>query len=125
MMRPEADDRDRAILAERMAARAVVDHPLVGDFVSFACGTVRRISHDWGDSVQTSDEHQGSWYLGMGYCSFSGSLHGSTDLATITGTNRKQDGRCWFFHHNNVEAYNGVDMVAPFRVWECSESAPR
>src|SRR5262245_11223582 len=77
---PEMDDRDRAILAERVEALNAIDGPRVGDFVKFPGDITRRISYIWGDEseldwyrIQTSNG--GSWYLGKGYVSFSGSLY--------------------------------------------------
>src|SRR5271167_3580103 len=73
------DDRDAAIVAERMARMDARPGPRVGDFVRFADGVERRISHywqaepdmpGWQAGAQTSDG--GSWHLGSEGCSFSG-----------------------------------------------------
>ena len=77
-MRPQFDERDRAILEARSNAFHQHTTPQVGDFVIFADGTERRISHNWGDEVQTSDD--GSFYLGDGYMSFAGSLYTSIPI---------------------------------------------
>ena len=120
---PTMDERDRAILAERVADLQTIEGPRVGDFVIFADGVERRISHHWGDSVQTSDG--GSWYLGDGYCNFSGSLHPGVPVDSLTSTGETKPGAVWFFHHDSWRAHNGVQASAPFRVFSCSEESTR
>ncbi len=90
----------------------------------FADGIERRISHVWeGESVQTSGEGYG-YYLGDGYVSFSGSLFRGVHPSTLTDAGETREGRVWFFHHDHAQAHNGVEGVATFRVFRCSESAP-
>lgn len=135
--RPSLDDRDAAILAARQAqldtCAAHDPRPRSGDFVLFVDGVTRRVSHVWdwaADAagpaiydVQTSDG--GSWYLGEGYASFSGTLYRSVPASTMTLTDERREGRCWFFHHNFWGADRGVDVQATFRVFTCREEAPR
>ena len=126
----QLDGRDLAIILER---RAVLDREhdfRVGDYVEFADGVTRRISHvyprDWGADwwgVQTSDS--GSWYLGNGYVSFSGSLYSSVPGRTLTLTEERRMGRIWVFHHDVWRAHNGVDADIEFRVYVCSLEAPK
>ena len=72
------DLHDSEILNARVTRLLYVESPKQGDFVRFADVVLRRISHVWldengsPDSIQTSDG--GSFYLGDGYLSFSGSL---------------------------------------------------
>jgi hypothetical protein len=112
------DERDLQILLERKRLFNQHTTPQVGDFVKFVDGVKRRISHNWGDAVQTSDG--GSFYLGAGWMSFSGSLYTSIPIDTLTLTDRKEDGSCWFFHHDYSMANNGVYITIPCRVWNCS-----
>ena len=120
------DERDEAILAQRVAALDAVEGPRVGDFVRFADGVERRISYIWPEawddettsSVQTSDG--GSYYLGDGYVSMSGSLYTGVHGRTLTLTDEQREGSVWFFHHNQHVAHNGVDVMIPFRVFTCS-----
>lgn len=124
---PEFDDKDGEIRAKCLAAFDTVQGPRCGDYIEFSCGTVRRVSYvwDWGDGpegVQTSAG--GSWFLGEGYCSFSGSLYRSVKPETLTLTEEKRDGKVWFFHHGYQQADNGVYTAIPFRVFRCSEVAP-
>ena len=116
------DDRDREILSTR-AFLFWARHfgPSVGDYVDFADGVTRRISHVWtfGDlTVQTSDG--GSFYLGEGYCSFSGGLHPGVAMDTLALTGAMREGAVWFFHHDYTTAHNGVYTSMPFAVYTCS-----
>lgn len=123
------DERDDAILAERVAALDAVEGPRVGDFVRFNEGTVRRISYIWRDehetafNVQTSDG--GSFYLGNGYVSMSGSLYSGVKLDTLTLTDETRTGSVWFFHHDMAGQDRGVGARMTFRVFECSGSPTR
>lgn len=119
-MRPTFDERDAAILARNMASFDAVDGPRVGDFVRHSCGTLRRFSHAWDDAIQTADERGGSFYLGDGYTSFSGSLYRGVPRDSLTPTDEKRQGRVWFFHHGFAQAHSGVDAYPEFRVWACS-----
>lgn len=126
----ELDEKDAEILARRVALLEERTAPKVGDWVQFADGKMRRISHiwDWNDGdpafplAQTSDG--GSYYLGDGYVSMSGSLHPSVHTNTLTETGLRKMGSVWFFHHDYARAHNGIDTVIPFRVWTCSVEAP-
>ena len=130
---PDAlDDRDREILVRRAVSLGDAGTPAVGDYVTFADGTVRRVSHVWqgcaddgSDSVQTSDEYAGHYYLGDGYVSYSGSLYPGIPASTFTDTGDVRDGPVWFFHHDYSRAHNGVDTVTAFRVWTTSREANR
>lgn len=121
----ELDDRDRAILEARRAQLDTIPGPRVGDWVHFSDGTERRISHDWGDEVQTSDGRYGSsFYLGNGYASFSGGLYGVTAKTALVDTGKTRSGTCWIFHHDYQTAGGGVDTFIPFRVYACNEAPP-
>jgi hypothetical protein len=119
----DLDERDQAILIARVTALPT-GSPRVGDFVTYDDGTVRRISYvwDWDGAdealYQTSDG--GSYYLGDGYVSMSGSLHTSTPRSTLVATDEVRDGSVWFFHHDYHTAHNGVDTLAAFPVWHCT-----
>jgi hypothetical protein len=132
-MRPTFSERDGEILARRAAQLA--ENPInVGDFVRFADGVVRRVSYIWPDisdddshhrpgSIQTTDG--GSFYLGDGYVSFSGSLYIGVPFNTLTNTGDTHDGQAWFFHHDHACADNGVYFTTKFRVWHCSLKSER
>jgi len=123
------DAHDTDILAERIHCFDLINGPRVGDYVQFADGVTRRIAYMWRDeedrpfSVQTTDG--GSFYLGQSYVSFSGSLNSGVEPATLTDTGRKVLGSVWIFHHDQRMAHNGVDTEIPFRLYTCTEIAPR
>lgn len=125
-MRPTLDDRDRALIAALAALFDQCPGPRIGDFMDF--GQVSpRVSHVWrlntGDEVQTSDG--GSFYLGEGYCSFSGGLYIAVKVNALTPTAETREGDAWLFHHNQPMADNGVYFHIPFRVYRCALDAPR
>jgi hypothetical protein len=124
----DLDERDCRIVQKRMGAFLALEGPQVGDYVKFADGIERRISYMWqaedGLRCQTSDG--GSWYLGDGYCSFSGSLHPAVPGSSLKLVGVIRRGSCWFFHHDWQMAHNGVDVELPmFNEWHCSLEAPR
>lgn len=121
---PVFDDRDSALLAERVARRNEHKGPRVGDYIKMLDGTTRRFSHHWGDGVQTTyvwrDGRQdtGSFYFDRsGYMSMSGSLDDAIPLAQIEDTGETREGPAWFFHHDWMTAHNGVHVMVPCRVY--------
>jgi hypothetical protein len=121
------DDKDAQIVQRRSDTLIAQSEPDVGDFVIFADGVERRISHVWNweddHDIQTSDG--GSWYLGEGYCSFSGGLFTSVKASTLVNTGTTRPGSVWIFHHDFATAHNGIDTQIEFKVWKCGEVAPR
>jgi len=120
-MRPTFDDRDATIKARRLAAWNTRNGPRVGDFVIMPDLTYQRFSHDWGDSIQTSEG--GSFYLGEGYASFSGGLNPSVPKSRLVLTDEIREGSFWFFHHDFMRAHNGVYFTAPCRVYRLEAEA--
>lgn len=132
-MHPKFDERDAEILKQRNASlwTNVIN---VGDFVRFADGIIRRVSYIWPDisgddthhrpgSIQTSAG--GSYYLGDGYVSFSGTLYNGVPFETLTLSEDRHDGDVWFFHHDYAQAHHGVHCSAKFRIWRCSLNSER
>jgi hypothetical protein len=125
----QADERDAAIVAERMARLDTRDEPRVGDYVRFADGTLRRVSYHWRDDegwdggCQTSDG--GSFYLGNAGCSFSGSLYSCVPTESLKLTSERLPGPVWIFHHDQHRAHNGVTFMPDFRVYDCPHDPPR
>jgi hypothetical protein len=126
---PALDSVDIAIIAEMMDTVNNHDGPRVGDYVLFADGVQRRISYRWTDGTgwdggcQTSDG--GRFHLTSAGCSFSGSLYPCVTTDSLTLTDEVRDGEAWIFHHERVAAGNGVEFITKFRVYTCSENAPR
>ena len=120
----QLDERDAEIFSKRFHSFQDIHGPRVGDYVRFADGVERRISHIWFDDViQTSDG--GSFYLGDGYVNFSGGLYPGVKRETLTYNAQHKRGSVWFFHHDHWGAGRGVSTSMDFRVYECSEVAPR
>lgn len=117
------DDRDLEILIDRQAKLSAIKEIKQGDYVRFADGIERRVSHVWYDGgIQTSAG--GSWYLGEGYMSFSGSLFPIVPAETMRRTEEKKPGSAWFFHHDYAVRDGGIPVMVNCAVWECSEPAP-
>lgn len=113
------DETDNAILAEKIVARENIAGPRVGDYVSFPTGELERISHDWGEALQTSPG--GSFFLYRnGQGSFSGGLNPATPLDKLELTHVQLPGSFWFFHHDRAGAGRGVHFEIPCRVYRTS-----
>ena len=114
--RPILENDDDRIVKQRLAQRES-DEPVVGDYVVFGNRPrMERISHDWGDAVQTSVD--GSWYLGDGgYVSFSGGLNPPIPKAELADTGETEPGSFWIFHHDEWRANNAHQFKAPCRIW--------
>jgi hypothetical protein len=120
-VRPEIDERDREILADRQAAYERRPGPRVGDWVLMPDGSARRFTYDWGDGLQTTcgDGDAGSFYIGDGYLSYSGTLDHTIPRERLRECpGDALPGRVWFFHHDWHRADNGVHFEIPFRVFQ-------
>jgi len=129
---PKLDVSDELIIAKREARLNRVTEPRCGDYVIFADGIERQISHvydkTWNEmsGVQTTDGKYGaSFYLGDGYVEFSGGLYPSVKMDTLTLTKETKPGIVWIFHHDFHTAGWGVYSEIRFRVYTCSENAPK
>lgn len=115
---PTFDETDREILTQRTTKRdRVFPKPRVGDFALMPDGEVKRFSHEWEDGYQVSEG--GSFYLSEnGSISFSGELEPTISNGRIYPTSREKMGWFWIFHHDEWEAHNGVNCMAPCRVYK-------
>jgi len=116
-----AHEKNQKILKERMKALNKIKGPRVGDFCIHPDGRLDRITHDWGDSLQVGGHGCGSYYLGMGYLSYSGSLDPAIPINRFVDTGETREGEIWFFNDGYVTAHNGVYYSAPFRVFKITE----
>lgn len=123
-MNTTLDERDAAILAKLRAKWDTVDGARVGDYVRMLDGSLRRFTHDWGDSIQTTcgPSHpcagDQSFYFYGRTMSFSGSLDSAIPAQSLRDTGQVKDGSAWFFHHGEARAHNGVTVMVPCRVYE-------
>jgi hypothetical protein len=122
------DEKDTALLAEYVEAFGTRHGPRVGDWVDFADGVRRRISHVWDfkgecPGYQTSDG--GSWAFFRGGCSFSGSLFSTVPGHSLNLTDEVRPGEVWIAHHGRLVAECGRYAEIGFRVFRCSLPAPR
>lgn len=115
-VRPKFDERDQAILDERVTAWNKRTGPRVGDWIRFADGMVCQVSHLWPGSAQYT--YGGSFYLGDGYQSYSGGLESGIPLESLTLTDETKPGTVWFFHHDFHTGHNGVNATVECRVYE-------
>lgn len=116
------DEQDMKIYQARIDSYNKKSGPRVGDYIIMEDGHYHRFSHDWGDSLQTTDgEYGSSFYLDVnGYVSFSGGLKPSIKKKYIFRNidPDTKEGTFWFFHHDWHTASNGVYFSAPVRVYK-------
>lgn len=114
------DKLDAIIFSTRLAAWNARRGPRIGDKIRMGDGSIRRLASDSGSEMQTTSGTQPgdqAFYLGHGYCSFSGSLGDVIAKDQLYDTGRSEDGSVWFFHHDQVKAVNAVDATIPCRVY--------
>lgn len=110
------DERDQALAEKIKTAWLARPGMRVGDFVRWPNGEIRRCSHDWDDSMQTSKT--GSFYIGADAgVSFSGGLQPPNPKTFFKLTNEVIDGEFWFFSHGRAGAGRGKDVMLPCRVY--------
>ena len=120
-MTHDLDSLDATILATRLAAWNVRRGPRIGDKIIMSDGSIRRLAHDSGSKMQTTSRTQPgdqSFYLGHGYCSFSGSLGEVIAKDELQDTGLTEDGAVWFFHHDRAVAFNAVHATIPCRLYK-------
>lgn len=124
-MRTELDERDQAIIAERLRAREERGkRPEQGDWIRFSDGVEARIAHCWRDDegwtglAQTADPPNGGHvHLGEYGGSYSGSLDHGVPLSKLMSTDETKLGWMWIFHHGHQGAGRGIDFQIPCPVW--------
>lgn len=110
--------QDQEILESRIKRWDLKKGPRVGDFVKMLDGTLRRFTHSWGDRIQTTCKGiLGLFYLGDGYVSYSGGLDPSILKINLKLDLHKVEGRFWFFHNNQHQAYCSIEVMAYCRIF--------
>jgi hypothetical protein len=109
------DDKDKEIAERRLKAYDNNPEPREGDYVIMPNGSYERFSYVWPESIQTCNS--GTFYLGNGYASMSGSLNSAIPKEKIQITDEKKPGEFWFFHHDFMTAHNGIGVKAVCRVY--------
>lgn len=97
----------------------------VGDYVIGKNGKITRITYIWrwdGEPQQwQAGGNGGSYYLGNGYVSYSGSLsHGFDEGTKFKNTGRKKIGNVWIWDKGFAGAGRGIDFPMKFRVFKAS-----
>lgn len=123
----EFDRRDAEIVERRRQAYNNLTGVVVGDYVRFPCGTLRRVGYVWDEGahqdVQTTDI--GNFHLlDSGRCSFSGNLYNSIPADRLKPTEEKLPGKIWIFHHDCPGEGRAVTGYILFRVWQSADPAP-
>lgn len=118
------DYKDIELLVERRRQWNLRAGPRVGDYVEMLDGSLRRLTHDWGDGIQTTvpPRHpcygDSSFYICQnGTLSFSGSLGERVQVSALIDTGRTLRGSVWFFHHDVPAAGAGVSGDVVCRVY--------
>lgn len=113
------DERDAAIVAERVVKWNARAGPRVGDFVKLKDGSFRRFAHDWGEDIQpTHAQYGGTFYLGAGGCEHSGGLDQAIPKASLKATGEEKEGRIWIFHHDQWGGGRAVYTDIKCRVFQ-------
>lgn len=124
-MRHGLDRLDATILSIRLTAWNARSGPRIGDKIQMNDGSIRRLAHDSGTDIQTTSRSEPGdqrFYLGHGYCSFSGSLGDVIAKDRLYDTELIEDGSVWFFHHDRVKAFNAVQAKIPCRVYKLKDA---
>jgi hypothetical protein len=96
--------------------------PRVGDFLLLPNGEYDRFTYKGGNHLQTGGIC-GSYYLGNGYETYSGSLDRGIKLVDIEFADNFKTGKVWFFNHDIARAHNGVYFEIKQRVYKLKHNA--
>lgn len=124
-LNPHLDHQDLILLIGHLAEWYLRDGtPRVGDLVRFNdSDTLHRCAHRWGDEyMQTAPG--GSYHLGDGYMSMSGSLDGSIPLGEFVDTQQPTVTTAWIWHHDRMQAHNGLPVQVYARVYAVDRPTP-
>ncbi len=113
-------ERNLPLLDLKLAARARIPGVRVGDYIRLPRWhhqqpEFTRITHDWGDHVQTGD---GSYFLSHGgHLSHSGGLDPGLAKDALVETSELKEGRVWFFDEDCSGGGRGVYFTAKMKVF--------
>lgn len=124
-----AHEKNKALIASRIAAREAIESPRIGDFLYVwsageKAGEYMRLTHEWPNSIQTTcarygdaTEHGGFYSCKQGGTSYSGSLDSGIEKENIIPTDETRLGRFWCFNGDSASANNGISFYMPCRVY--------
>ena len=116
------NEKNKSILDTRQAAILARSEIGAGDFIRVD-DVYLRVAYVWRDEnnkavhAQTTHERAGSYYMGDGYMSYSGSLDHGMPTVSLERTDELKAGRAWFFSDDWPKAHNGIDVVVDSHVW--------
>lgn len=123
-LNPHLDHKDLILLIGHLAAWDLIEKPRVGDLVKFTgSDAYHRIAHKWDDGYQTAPG--GSYHLGDGYMSMSGGLDRSIPIEEFVDTHNRDVTSAWMWHHDRMEAHNGVNVRVFARIYSIDREGPR
>ncbi len=116
------------ILKTRIAAFNERTGPRVGDYIYIPSNDDRipeytRITHDWGDKLQTGGAGSGYYLNESGYLNYSGGLDPGINTADLIPTDETRPGNVWFFDKDIHEAGRGITFNIPMRVFTVKPNA--
>jgi hypothetical protein len=116
----EKRERNLPLLDAKLAARAKIPGPRVGDWLRLPRWHSQqpeftRFTHDWGDQLQTG---LGSFFLfHSGHCDYSGGLNPGCLKSDLVATDELKEGSVWFFDEDRSGGGRGVYFQANMRVF--------
>ena len=119
------DNIDQQIIKERVTAFDKIEGIRVGDYIKEKDGNITRVTYIWDlenepNQIQTGG-NGGSYGLGIGHMEYSGGLNTGYLENEIKATDKRKEGKIWFFHHNYHTGHNGVEASMYFRIFEVVE----
>jgi hypothetical protein len=122
--KPSSAEQDAIRILQFQEINFNLPEPIEGDLVEAPDGSLRRIAHvhhhkgnitEWQPS--TPAFFTGSYFMGKGCSSFSGSLD-RVKTSHLEPTNRSSLVFCWTWHHGHVGAHQGVHFLVNTRIWK-------
>lgn len=120
----EVHESNRDILEAKIKDFNSLPGARVGDYVKLPDGRFDRFTYGHGDIIQAggTTDHFG-YYLGWGYCSYSGSLNHGIKKSDLILTEETKQGKIWFFKDDQSGAHRGIWFDIDCRVFTLKEGA--